>query len=706
MRGWAVLASIALLVAAAGPAVALGQVERDWVRARLAENDAGRPGLGGGALSAPGEGRDAALAVAIVNWDRLRRDSFRPRFEEAADFLARWPGWPQERAIRLAAERAVDGTAAPAARIAHFEKVQPLTGAGWYWLADAYRAVGRGEDARRAVMQAWRSADLGDALEAEALSRFGGMLTRDDHEARAETLLWARNPAAARRLLPLLEGQVAQRIGARVALQTNAPDTAALLAGVSPDAPADPGLLMDRARWMVARGDEAGAWRLVAGTRIAPGSVRDPLRWMRWRLELARAAERAGQYEAAYGIAAGHATYPMGVSVAERPLAERDVFTDLEFLAGWVAFHDQRRPRDGLVHFLRYEGGARSPITRSKGLYWAGRAAEAAGDRVAARRYWEEAAAFPEAFHGQLAHERLGREVRVALQPAPAVSEAERAALEADPRVQTAIALGRMGEHQRQEIFLRHLVDRATGPAERARLADLGSRIGRRDVGVIAANAGRRDGDPLMAYGWPRLPVAADGARWSMIHAITRQESQFNRHAVSRAGARGLMQLMPATAADVARRTGDPYSVAMLTADEAYNVRLGSTYYFNRLDQLGGSHVLAVASYNAGIGNVRRWLASNGDPRAGADVIDWIEAIPFSETRLYVQRVLENAVVYDAIRRAEGQSAGPGRLSAYLESGRGSAGTVAAPAAGTSGAGAAGSASSAAGSGLSSTRNR
>ncbi|MFN3287162.1 MAG: transglycosylase SLT domain-containing protein, partial [Sphingomonadaceae bacterium] len=145
---------------------------------------------------------------------------------------------------------------------------------------------------------------------------------------------------------------------------------------------------------------------------------------------------------------------------------------------------------------------------------------------------------------------------------------------------------------------------------------------------------------------------------------------------------------------------------AMLTADEAYNVRLGSTYYFNRLDQLGGSHVLAVASYNAGIGNVRRWLASNGDPRAGAEVIDWIEAIPFSETRLYVQRVLENAVVYDAIRRAEGQSAGPGRLSAYLESGRGSAGTVAAPAGGTSGAGSAGSAATAAGSGLSSTRNR
>jgi soluble lytic murein transglycosylase len=206
-----------------------------------------------------------------------------------------------------------------------------------------------------------------------------------------------------------------------------------------------------------------------------------------------------------------------------------------------------------------------------------------------------------------------------------------------------------------------------------------------------------------MAYGWPKLPLVTEGWRFSIINGITRQESQFNRHAVSRAGARGLMQLMPGTAADVARRTGDPYSIAMLTTDEAYNVRLGSTYYLNRLDQLGGSHVLAVASYNAGIGNVRKWLAANGDPRAGVDVIDWIEAIPFSETRGYVQRVLENAVVYDAIRKAEGASAGPGRLSAWLESGRGGVGTATAPAA--AGAGAAPAAGAAA-SGLASTRNQ
>ncbi len=701
MRVLALLASIALLAGAAPPAVALGQAERDWVRARLAENDAGRLTLGEAALTPPGAGADAALAVAIVNWDRLRRDNFLPRFEEAADFLARWPGWPQERQIRLAVEKAASANSPPAARIAHFERFPPLTGPGWYWLADAYQALGRRDDARRAAAQAWRAADLGDPLEAELLGRFGGLLGPEDHEARAEALLWARNPGAARRLLPLLAGQVAQRIGARAALQANAPDAAALLAGVSPEGLAEPGLLMDRARWLAARGDPAGAWRLVAGTRIMPGSVRDPVRWMRWRLDLARAARQARAVDQAYAIAADHGTYAMGVNVAERPLAERDLFTDLEFLAGQLALSERRRPREALVHFLRYEGGARSPVTRSRGLYWAGRAAEAAGDGALARRYWEEAAAFPEAFHGQLAHERLGREVRVTLAPAAAVSDAERAALEADPRVQAAIALGQMGEYQRQESFLRHLVERATGPAERARLADLGQRIGRRDLGVIAANAGRREGDPLMAYGWPRLPLASDGWRWSIIHAITRQESQFNRHAVSRAGARGLMQLMPATAADVARRTGDAYSVAMLTADEGYNVRLGSTYYFNRLDQLGGSHVLAVASYNAGIGNVRRWLAANGDPRAGANVIDWIEAIPFSETRNYVQRVLENAVVYDAIRRAEGQSAGPGRLSAYLESGRGTAPAAAGGASpGTAGG------SGGAGSGLSSTRNR
>jgi soluble lytic murein transglycosylase len=696
MRAWARLASLgALAWLASGPAAAVSEAERAWARARLAEHDAGAFPASGALAAPPSAGRDAALAAAVVNWDRLRDERFRPTFGEAADFLARWPGWPQERPIRLAAEKAASANSGAAARIAHFERHPPLTGAGWYWLADAYQSSGRGEDARRAAAAAWASADLGDALEPELLSRFGGMLRRADHEARAEALLWARNPAAARRLLPLLQGDAAALAAARAALQANQSEAGALLAAVPAARLDEPGLVMDRARWMAGRGDAAGARRLAATTRIAPGAPADKARWMRWRLDLARGAEAAGQHDWAYAVAANHATYAMGVNVADRPLAERDLFTDLEFTAGWVAFHDQRRPREALAHFLRYEGGARSPVTRSKGLYWAGRAADAAGDGAAARRHWEAAAAFPEAFHGQLAHERLGREVRVALQPAPAITPAERAALDADPRVGAATALARMGEHRRAELFLRHLVERAQGAQERARLADLGLRIGRRDVGVIAANAGRREGDPPMAYGWPRLPLALDGWRWSIVHAVTRQESQFNRWAVSRAGARGLMQLMPGTAADVARRTGDAYAPGLLTADAAYNVRLGSTYYFNRLDQLGGSHVLAVASYNAGIGNVRRWLASNGDPRAGADPIAWIEAIPFSETRGYVQRVLENAVVYDAIRRAEGAPAGPGRLSAYLESGRGGAG----PATG-------GTAGPAAASVLASTRNQ
>ena len=684
MRLLAGMASVALALGWAGTAGAIGQVERDWARARLVEHDAGRFPSPGTVLVPPSAGSDATLAVALVNWDRLRRDTFPARFEEAAGFLGRWPGWPQERAIRLAAEKAASANSPPAARIAHFEAFPPLSGAGWYWLAEAYRAVGRGEDARRAAARAWWSADLPAALEPELLGGMGAGLGAQDHAMRAEALLWARDAAAAARLLPLLEGDARALAAARVAFQTSAPEAGAL--PVPAAVAGDPGLLMDRARWMAARGDSAGARRLVASARTAPGSPRDPLRWMRWRLELARAAQREGQYALAYAIAANHATFAMGVDVSSRSLAERDVFTDLEFLAGWLALHDLRRPRDALAHFLRYEGGARSPVTRSKGLYWAGRAAEAAGDSSAARRYWEEATAFPEAFHGQLAHERLGREVEVTLAPMPAVTAAERAALDADPRVIVAVALGRMGEHMRQEIFLRHLVDRATSADERARLADLGLRIGRRDLGVIAANAGRRQGDPLMAYGWPRLPLQADGWRSSIINGITRQESQFNRYAISRAGARGLMQLMPGTAADVARRTGDAYSLALLTADEAYNVRLGSTYYLNRLDQLGVSHVLAVASYNAGIGNVRKWLAANGDPRTGADVIDWIEAIPFSETRSYVQRVLENAVVYDAIRRAEGAVAGPGRLSAWLESGRAGASAGAGGAAGGAGA--------------------
>jgi soluble lytic murein transglycosylase len=245
----------------------------------------------------------------------------------------------------------------------------------------------------------------------------------------------------------------------------------------------------------------------------------------------------------------------------------------------------------------------------------------------------------------------------------------DRAAFLNRPLVQATRALGLLGRHSDQTLFVRALAQQAESEAERALAADFGRQIGRADLGVWVAREARTKGENFYARaGFPEVRIPPTYAHnWALAHAITRQESSFDRAAVSNAGARGMMQLMPGTARETAGKVGLPYSLANLTEDPAYNVMLGSSYFGTLLDQWGGNAILAIASYNAGAGNVRKWVALNGDPRMpGIDPVRWIEAIPFSETRNYVQRVLENAVVYETINPQNGQSDARKSISNFL----------------------------------------
>jgi soluble lytic murein transglycosylase len=191
--------------------------------------------------------------------------------------------------------------------------------------------------------------------------------------------------------------------------------------------------------------------------------------------------------------------------------------------------------------------------------------------------------------------------------------------------------------------------------------------IGRRDLAVILANAADSNGfSGFTTIGFPTL-VAPPGTDWTMVHAITRQESQFANNAISYAGARGLMQLMPGTAREQAGKNGVEYLSASLVEDPAYNIRLGNGYFQRMLNYYGGSYPLAVAAYNAGPGNVNKWLRQNGDPRTGAiRWIDWIERIPVYQTKDYVQRVLENAVVYETLHPDKAPGGRARSLSQFL----------------------------------------
>ena len=647
--------------------VKLTPAMRSYYVAKLANNDAGRFDLL--AASPMLDPQRDVLLDALVTWDRLRRDNAPATFAELATFLRSYPGWPGEIALRRRAEKLMDATVPPDARLTYYAAYPPLGAVAQFRLAEAKLATGHPADAAKLARTAWASPNLDVLTEQQLQSSFGTQLTPADHQLRFDWLLWSGQTAAAARVLPLIPPDHAAWAAARLALRTHAPDAEARWAAVPTAQQRDAGLLLDRALWLRSSGDTTAARALLAGYNEPPGLVTDPDTWLKNRLEFARAALRDGQYDLAYRIAANHHALPFGRLLSDHPLGLRQLLIDTEWTAGWIALRKLNRPDDALRHFEAVRDAALTPVSQARGDYWSGRAAAAAGQTQAAHDLYAAAAVHSDYYYGQLAAEELGPTPPLPPAQVVKVGTAARAKLDRDLLVRIARELGELGDRPRQTLFLRALVDRADTLEGQRLLGDLATELDRPDLGVLTGKAARSDGELSLydiAYPQLSLPATLDPS-WTMIHAIARQESQFDRAALSRANARGLMQLLPGTAADTAAKLGLPYSTPRLSDDPVYNVTLGSAYFARLRDQFGGNHVLAVAAYNAGPGNVRKFIAANGDPRdAGVDVIDWVEAVPFSETRDYVQRVLANAVVYDALHPATAGVAGKKRLAGYL----------------------------------------
>jgi soluble lytic murein transglycosylase len=606
------------------------------------------------------------VRVAIAEWNRLRQsDNF--AFADYARFLIAHPGWPGEAAMRRTAEKRLATTGAdPQLIVAYFTRFPPRSPTGHARYADALLATGRAAEAQVAATAAWTGGYLPPDLEAGILSRYGPAFTPADQDRRMEALLWARATVPAMRQLALTSAARRPLYAARLGLQGNQPGAGVAPAGYD----SDPGYVIDRANWLRDSGQGPTARAYLAGPLSIQGQPYDAERYLDTLLTIARAAATDNQSSFAYGIAEKAETaFAPGTDIRARDLAERDDYTSLVWLGGITALKKLNRPADAVTMFARYARAAQTPQTQTKGLYWAARAAQAAGNSTAATAYWTEAAQHMDQFYGQLSAERLGRALTLPPEPAPvAVPATARAAFDASEVVRVATLLGRDGNWQDQSLFLRTIANAAQDQVAHQIAVDLADRIGRPDLGVMVARNARIGTTDPVRYGFPTInvpgPYAGD---WTMIHAISRQESQFDRQANSRVGARGLMQLMPATARETSGKLGLPYDYNRLTADPQYNVTLGASFFRRMLDYYGGSHVLAVASYNAGPGNVNRFIKANGDPRLpGVDVVDWIEAIPLSETRGYVQHVLENAVVYDLMNPARARMPADNRLSAYL----------------------------------------
>lgn len=573
----------------------------------------------------------------------------------AAQFALAYPDWPgiyNENggdSLRLRTERAMT-SATPARVVTDFFRLRsPQTANGWAVLARAYQTQGRSPEALAAARSAWAHPDLDGSAYQDVRQLFGTQLTSADHDKRADALLFQKDVSEAESLLPLVSADRRAVFQARIALQRR--DTSSYDA-VSSRVTRDAGLMMDRTRYLRSTGQDMASQALLAQEHRFDVLPTDLDKWYEMLLLASNEAADRGAWTTAFNIARQlDDAYPLGTDLRLQPYGVRDKFTSLAWLAGRTAMDRLDRKDWAARMFDAYSQGGRSLQVESKGLYWAGRALAESGQIERANSYFERAARYPDLFYGQLALERLGREIPVPPNaPIATVSPEARQNFYTRPIV---AALPRLvNDRDAATKFVRALSESLESRDERLLAFELAQRIDRPDIGVWIARSARNAGTPF--YYREAFPVHPAGVKsgeiWSVAHGITRQESSFDRSVVSYANAHGMMQIVPATGREWAGKLNIPYSTTRLTEDPTYNVTIGTAYIDWLVRYWNGNVPLAAASYNGGMGNVQKWVSRYGDPRTNnVDTLAWIESIPFGETRGYVQRVVENAAVYDRL---------------------------------------------------------
>lgn len=570
------------------------------------------------------------LAWAIA----LSGDQGVPSVEIAAAARA-LPGWPGMAALRANSERALyREDPSPKAVVNAFGGTLPQTYEGLMALTHARLALGDKDAARAVVSAFWRERKLDARQETTIIREFGSLIPAADHCHRMERMLYEDRIRSAERVDGFCGREALVKAWAAVIRRRG--DAGKLLAAVPKDQ-RSAGYHFARTRWLRREERFGEAAQVMLAAPTDPEKTIDPDAWWIERRVLSRELLDAGKAETAYKIAAAQ----RGGSPAK--------LADAAFHAGWYALRSLDRPDTAARHFAEIAEIADGPISLARSYYWLGRAAEAGGPG-SATTYYKRAASYGTAFYGQVAAAKLGRRTIAAKFPEPTPSD--RRNFEAREVVHAIRRLQKAGYAWRANALYTDLAGELDSVGELALLAVMAEKRGDHRlalrVGKIAALRGLDIG--ALAHPIGAIPASADisGAGKALAYAVARQESEFNAGAVSSAGARGLLQLMPRTARQMARETGLPYSARRLTSDPGYNARLGSTYLGEQLARFDGSYILTFASYNAGPRRAREWVAHYGDPR-GKDidtVIDWIERIPYAETRNYVQRVMENYQVY------------------------------------------------------------
>lgn len=582
--------------------------------------------------------RDGAVAQDVIVWHRLR--AAQGTYAQVVDFLRRRPDWPGDDYLRRRSEPVVIEQDDDAI-LAFFAQVEAQTPMGVLAHAEALERKGMTGPAQANLVLAWRTMPMNTLSQAAFLKDHAELL-KPHHAARLDAMVWQREYDTARQMYDLVDAGLRAQADSRIAFYRMT-DNAVSAFEALPQAVRDSGALNHaRFEWRVRKGRIADAKNLLLDASKSVETLGNPAAWGNRRRALARGEMRSGDPQRAYLMASRHG------------LTEGSDFADLEWLSGYIALRFLRDPVQALVHFRNHDDAVESPISQGRAGYWQGRALEAAGDPAGAQEAYKQGAQFQTSFYGLLAAERAGIPFPEALSGKPPAQDWRTSPLAKAPLFEAGLLLQASGDKNLAERFWTHLAEQLL-PDDLALLGQAAIDVDQPHIAVMigkrAAQRGLEIAAPYYALhpaGEADLPMAPE-----MTLAIARRESEFDPVVQSSVGARGLMQLMPATALEVAQGLGiaPQHTTDRLTADPVYNARLGSQYLSELARRFDGNVVMMSAGYNAGPSRPIRWMADYGDPREGdIDIVDWIEMIPFRETQNYVMRVTESLPIYRARR--------------------------------------------------------
>ncbi len=581
------------------------------------------------------------VARKLAEWIILRSASNGASVERYRAFIAANPGWPSQTFLRRRAEAALwDDRRDDSAVLAWFQNETPLSYKGKLVLGRALLARGDQANAERLIREAWRDTDLtASGMETAVMEQFGALLRPGDHKARMDALLYGSggDDAALRAAHRLGSDQVALA-RARIAVSKRASNAKALLDSVPNSLHGDAGYIFSKVQWLRRQDRVAEAARLLLTAPRDPSRLYDLDEWWIERRVMARELLDIGDNRTAYVVA------------RDAALPSKDVYkTQKEFTAGWIALRFLKDPSTATQHFARIAERSDNPTALARAGYWLGRAAEASGRSMDARGAYQSAAAHSTSYYGQLARAKLGLpQIEINRAPGSGLRGIER--FEMVRAVQLLYALN---ERDLAIPILADMGDNAEADVL-AGLAEAASRNNDARGMLLLGKAAMNRGLPFDVYAFPSTglphyrPIGPE-VDPSVVFSIARQESGFNPKVVSPAQAYGLMQVTPSAAKYVTRKYGASYDLGRLKNDSVYNTTLGAAELGGLLEDYRGSYIMSFAAYNAGRGSLKKWIERYGDPRdPNVDAVDWVERIPFSETRNYVQRIMENLQVYRA----------------------------------------------------------